>query len=163
MIQRIQSVFLFAAALCIAALFLSPVTAFNIRSTNVYMDITGFAGDGNLYNSVVGAYWFPIFTVLTVAVIVLLLVCLFSYKNRPRQLKLCTTTFFLEIILIGMLFLVPDSMAKNLEPGLTEDVSRIVQYQWPSFLPLLSIILIRLAMRFIRKDEELVRSADRLR
>lgn len=163
MIQRIQSVFLFAAALCIAALFLSPVTVFNIRNTDVYMDITGFSGEGEIYNSVVGAYWFPIFTVLTVAVIVLLLVCLFSYKNRPRQLKMCTTAFFLEVLLIGMLFLVPDNMAQSLEPGVTEDVTRIVQYRWPSFLPFLSVVMIRLAMRFIRKDEELVRSADRLR
>ncbi len=163
MIQRIQSALLFLAALCTAALFLSPVTVFHIRNTSVYMDLTGFAGEGEIYNTVAGSYWFPLFTILAAAIVLLLIACIFSYKNRQRQIKLCTTGFFLEILLIGMLFLVPDSMANRLEPGIDQDVARIVQYRWTSFLPFLSLILIRFSIRFIKKDEELVRSADRLR
>ncbi|MFN6037385.1 MAG: DUF4293 family protein, partial [Bacteroidota bacterium] len=36
-------------------------------------------------------------------------------------------------------------------------------YLFGSYLPILSILLSFMAIRFIKKDEELVRSADRLR
>lgn len=163
MIQRIQSLFLFLAMLLVAGLFVGPITQFNIREVPVMMEITGFSGEGSIYNSIAGSYWFPLFTVMTIALIALLAITLFSYKNRPRQIRYCAIAFFLNIVLLGLIFLGPDVMASKIEPALRDNASRIVSYRWPSFLPFISLVLINLASRFIKKDEALVRSADRLR
>ncbi len=162
MIQRIQSAFLFLAALCLSVIFMFPVVVFNIRDTPLPMYVTGFPPE-SLYNAVVKGYWFILFCIILIAAITLLLVALFSYKKRPRQLKLCSVSFFLTIIFLVLLCFVPDVIAGRIEPGIGKEASRIVKLQWPIALPVLSLALNYLAVRFIRKDEALVRSADRLR
>lgn len=162
MIQRIQSAFLFLAALCLSLVFMVPVVEFSVRDTTLPMYVTGFPA-GNLYNTVVRIQWFFVFTGLLVATITLLLVALFSYKKRPRQIKLCSVSFFLTIIFLILLCFLPDVMATRIEPGLGKDAAKIVKLQWPIVLPVLSLAFNYLASRFIRKDEALVRSADRLR
>ena len=82
---------------------------------------------------------------------------------RPRQIKLCATAFFLNIILLGLLFLGPDAIASNIAPDMADEAGRIVNYRWICFLPFGSLILTNMASRAIKKDEALVRSADRLR
>ena len=163
MIHRIQSVFLFLSMLLTAGLFLGPVVVFNIKGHEYPMNMSGFTGDGAVFNTTVGAYWFPIFTVMAALVLVFLALSLFSYKNRHRQIKFCASTFFLNIILLGLLFLGPDAIATKLVPDQADVAGKIVQYRWLCFLPLVSLLLINLAVRAIKKDEALVRSADRLR
>ena len=163
MIQRIQSVFLFLAMLLTASLFFGPVVNFNVKGHEYPMNMSGFTGDGQIFNATAGSYWFPIFTIVAALVIVFLAVALFSYKNRPRQIKLCATAFFLNIILLGLLFLGPDAIASNIAPDMADEAGRIVSYRWICFLPFGSLILTNMASRAIKKDEALVRSADRLR
>ncbi len=163
MIQRIQSAFLFLAALCLSVIFMFPVVEFNVRNTALPMYVTGFPPE-SLYNAVVQKYWFLLFSLLLIAAITLLLVALFSYKKRPRQLKLCSASFFLTIVFLVLLCFLPDVIAGRIEPGIDKDIAnKIVKLQWPVVLPVLSLVLNYLAMRFIRKDEALVRAADRLR
>lgn len=162
MIQRIQSAFLFLAALCLSVIFMFPVVEFNVRATPLPMYVTGFPPE-SLYNAVVQKYWFLLFSLLLIATITLLLVALFSYKKRPRQLKLCSVSFFLTIIFLVLLCFLPDVIAGCIEPGIGKGAAKIVKLQWPVILPVLSLALNYLAVRFIRKDEALVRSADRLR
>ncbi len=105
---------------------------------------------------------------MTSALFILLAVTLFSYKNRQRQIKLCTVTFFINIILLGFLFLTPDmlstKLSASLDLGLDKPAARkMVHYQWASFFPFVSLILVNMASRFIKKDEAMVRSAERLR
>ena len=145
-----------------ASLFLGPIVSFNIKGHEYPMNMSGFTGDGKVFNATAGSYWFPIFTIVAALVVVFLAVALFSYKNRP-QTKLCATAFFLDIILLGLLFLGPDAIASNLVPDMAEEAGRIVKYRWICFLPFGSLILINMASRAIKKDEALVRSADRLR
>lgn len=162
MIQRIQSAFLFLSALCLSVIFMFPVVEFNVRDTPLPMYVTGFAPE-SLYNAVVQRYWFLLFTLLLIAAITLLLVALFSYKKRPRQLKLCSTGFVLTVVFLALLCFLPDMIAERIEPGIGKDAAKIVKLQWPIILPVLSLALNYLAVRFIRKDEALVRAADRLR
>ena len=46
---------------------------------------------------------------------------------------------------------------------MADEAGRIVNYRWICFLPFGSLILTNMASRAIKKDEALVRSADRLR
>ncbi|MDE6647222.1 MAG: DUF4293 family protein [Prevotella sp.] len=52
MIQRIQSAFLFLAALCLSVIFMFPVVEFNVRNAALPMSVTGFPPE-SLYNAVV--------------------------------------------------------------------------------------------------------------
>jgi 4-hydroxybenzoate polyprenyltransferase len=77
----------------------------------------------------------------------LLLLAIFSFKNRKRQLLLC------KFLFVGLLLQI--LMSNHLCSGNS--------LKWNSILPYLSIVLTFLAYRAIQSDERLVRSADRLR
>ncbi len=184
MIQRVQSVFLALAMLLTSLLFSFVLCDFHLPSGEIavmkmsgFTEITNSTGDNTvkdvalirfLNDQVVNGSRFPLLLLLTSVQFILLTVTLFSYRNRPRQLKLCTATFFLNILLLGLLFLGPDMLSVNLsnalDLGLDKQTARkMVHYQWGSFFPFGSLIFINLASRFIKKDENLIRSADRLR
>lgn len=170
MIQRVQSVFLAAAMLLVSLLFSFVLCDYHLPDGSIaVMKMSGFVGPYQyLNNQVVGASRFPLLLILSSALFILLAVTLFSYRNRPRQLRLCTIAFFLNIILLGFLFLGPDTisakLSTSLDLGLDKQAARkMVHYQWATFFPFASLILINLASRRIKKDEALVRSAERLR
>ena len=184
MIQRVQSVFLALAMLFTSLLFSCVLCDFHLpngdiaimkmsgfteitspNGINAYQDATmiRFLNDQAVSNS-----RFPLLLLLTSVQFILLAITLFSYRNRPRQLKLCTATFFINILHLGLLFLGPDMLSINLSNSLNlglekSTARRMVHYQWGSFFPFASLILINLASRFITTDENLIRSADRLR
>jgi hypothetical protein len=61
----------------------------------------------------------------------------------------------LSLILLGLIFFATDSLSS------ITDVK--VHYLFGIYLPVIEIVFLYLAIRFIKRDEELVRSADRLR
>jgi uncharacterized membrane-anchored protein YitT (DUF2179 family) len=81
------------------------------------------------------------------------------YKNRKQQIKVSQFLLLLNTALIVSAFLLIDT-AKSMLP-MSGDI--LVKHKISMIFPLLSIILIFLAIKAIKKDEELVRSADRLR
>jgi peptidoglycan/LPS O-acetylase OafA/YrhL len=87
------------------------------------------------------------------------LVTIFMYKNRKQQIKVSQFLLLLNTALIVSAFLLIDT-AKSMLP-MSGDI--LVKHKISMIFPLLSIILIFLAIKAIKKDEELVRSADRLR
>jgi hypothetical protein len=82
---------------------------------------------------------------------------LFSFKNRMRQIKLnLINTLVMAVVLIIVTYLLFDA-EKTFMPA-TQGQYRIGFYLTP-----LSMLCNSVANRFIRKDEKMVRSADRLR
>ena len=83
-------------------------------------------------------------------------ITLFQYKNRIRQILFCNW-----LILINVLMLIPliYGCIFGYDSGYVLIKDIII---WLS-LPLISTISAFLARRYIKKDEELVRSADRIR
>jgi Na+-transporting NADH:ubiquinone oxidoreductase subunit NqrB len=61
----------------------------------------------------------------------------------------------LTCVLIGLLFFVADTMSSSM--------NQKVHYLYGSYFPLIQILVIYLAIRNIKRDENLVKSADRLR
>lgn len=92
--------------------------------------------------------------ILNVLIIVLSIFTVFKYKNRPLQYKLSNITALLNIFMVGLFFLLPFT---NANPG------ESIEYAFGSFLPIISMGFAFLAAHFIKKDEQLVRSADRIR
>lgn len=82
------------------------------------------------------------------------LLSIFSYKNRKRQIVLNTISIFINALLLGLLAYWLLSLSGGIhfpEKGIE-----------PIF-PLISIISLFIANVFIRKDDRLVKSVDRLR
>ncbi len=81
---------------------------------------------------------------------------IFAYRNRPLQMRLSLFVFIAN--LIGVAFGIIYYMQNT-----TEMVEKEVNDGLGIFLPAAAMILALLASRYIKKDEKLVRSMDRLR
>ena len=156
MIQRIQSVYLFLAILAMAAMLLFPIAAFNLETPDFYV-LEAFGLKNSLGETVpVAANWSVV--LLVVITILVLLLALLQYKDRKKQLKTLRFSYLiLAGTLVGLFFLIKQNIAAV---NLTE---LDLQYGPAYFMPIVAILLVFLAQRGIRKDEELVKSLDRLR
>lgn len=145
MIQRIQTVWLFLAALAGAGLFYFNVHKAVVIKENA--EVVEKLGAGNNF----------ILLLLALVLIVLPLVAIFMFKNRKSQkrmamLGIVANAGFLAaaIMLIGNITnKVPAPKDSSYLPGIV--------------LPIVCIVFITLAIRGINKDEKLIRSQDRLR
>jgi hypothetical protein len=161
MLQRIQSVYLAGVAAISIALFFLPLGA-----------ITGSLNpqpDGNAaswlfmvpYIEMAGApgkrvdVWNYVLMVLDAVAGILTVMAIFSFKDRKKQLQLCRITLILICLFTAAAFWFEDSLRREAGGNLT--------YLFGSYLPVIQLILVYMADRAIKKDEELVRSSDRLR
>jgi hypothetical protein len=85
------------------------------------------------------------------------LIAVFLYRRRPLQLKLCWMGVFACIGVIIADYFLSEAMGGDGRPG-AQPV-----YLHASYVPLAQFLFLRLAAHRIRKDEALVRSADRIR
>ena len=136
MLQRIQTVYLLIAAAISAGL----IFVFNLWTTNA--DLLFYAKDNVVYLS------------LFLLSAVLSLVSIFNYKNRKFQFVLGRLNIILNFILLGLF--VYQSLNVSGEADVSEKGIGIT-------LPILSIVFLVLANKAIKKDEDLVKSVDRLR
>lgn len=136
MIQRIQSVYL-ALAFIISGI-LSLVFP-------LWEDVNGIefrVGQSTLY------------TLMFAASATLSIISIFSYKKRQTQFVYNRLNMILNFILLGLF--VYQSLNLSGETLVSEKGIGM-------FLPIGSIILLALANKAIKKDEDLVKSADRIR
>ncbi len=145
MIQRVQSLFLLIVVLISAILLCVPVYELHDPAPVVP------AGTMNTFNIADNS----LLMILNVAIGTLALITIFLYKWRNMQMRMCNIGLLLTCLMIGLLFFVADTMSTNM--------NQRVQYRYGSYLPLIELVFLFLASRFVKKDEELVRSADRLR
>lgn len=135
MIQRIQTLFLAVAALINLAVFFSPLYRHAVNDPAVWVG-NGFAA------------------ALTIAVL-LAVISIFQYKNRPKQIKWVKTGTYIQVIVVGYAL------------GLLFSLGGIGTFLWKESLVVFgvvtSLILFWQAGSHIRKDEELVQSMDRIR
>ena len=82
---------------------------------------------------------------------------IFQFRSRFTQLKLGMVNLLLIVATFGATFYFQGQGEAFLNPKLEG------QFQPAFYLPMLALLLNLLANRFIRRDEQLVRSADRLR
>ncbi len=155
MIQRIQSLYMFLAVLVAVAMYFLPVAGFDTE-----------AGAPLLYKLLEYEQFIelgiPLQTLISPAianalVAVLLLVTIFLYKNRKIQRRILMITVVINLATLGSSFYAADQIE-----SLALVTSR-AEYKLGIYLPMLVLILLVLANNGIRKDEKLVKSADRLR
>ncbi|MEG1672559.1 MAG: DUF4293 domain-containing protein [Alistipes sp.] len=149
MIQRIQTLYLLLVALLVVAAIFLPLAWFGMAGEQ--LDLYAFA----LRSSAGEVMRPPLYTGIVLSVAALLpLVCIFLYKRRLLQLRLCVVEMVLlvgsEVMLAAYYFF---------GHGATE-----FQGMKPAIaLPLVAVLFAYLAARAIFHDELLVRSLDRIR
>ena len=155
MIQRVQSIWLLLAVITLICLFFLPLltktvdgVAHGIYTSGVHTDIQGEEGSGYIVR-----FAFSLIT-LNIAAAILCFAAIFFFKNRRLQ-KGIILVAILTIIVLGALCFYS---AQELPGGFTG-----ASIAAGTFLPLVALIFCLLAIRGIRKDEQLLRSADRLR
>lgn len=159
MIQRIQTVYLFAVAvLCLAAL-LSPVGKYLTPTGDVVASFSNFAFSTGTQLHAAGPWALG---VLLIVVILLSVLSILLFRKRMRQLRL---TIFSTILLFGYLAVYAFYSwlySAKLEMVMASDAFDF-RIGMAAIYPVLCILLNFLAIHGIRKDEALVRSLDRLR
>lgn len=161
MIQRVQSIFLLIAIIIPIVLIFIPLGYVDTDLARyVYNSISlkEMIPDGA---SVIRLYYLAFCLFMTSA---LSAVALFTYKNRVKQMQIVSITMIIFLVtLLLILWICPDVIFKKFFGARMEDYTFVF-----NTVPLLILIVIEavclfFANRFIKKDEELVRSADRLR
>ncbi len=143
MLQRIQTLYLFIAAACAAAMFLMPVYGGSLQ-------------DGAVKNFMVSSNILLFLIVIVIAIIPF--ITIFFFKNRPMQMKLIWLSILLCILAIVLVYVKSTDFGAN--PAFN---FKAASYKVSAALPVLELILLFMAFGGIRKDEKLVRSVDRLR
>lgn len=136
MLQRIQTIYLFLAALASAGL----IFVFSIGENN--------AGEAVFAQDILLVFG------LFLASAALSLVTIFLFKNRKLQFVLGRLNIILNLILLGLF--VYWSLNISGESNISEKGIGML-------IPIISIVFLVLANKAIKKDEDLVKSVDRLR
>lgn len=152
MLQRPQTLYLLGVFILSILMLTGPLALFTMEGGELTLTHRGVT---DLEGSRLDLATWPL-TVLFVLVAFLAFMNIFSYRNRIRQIRIC---IFLMLLNAGMVLLVlfyiylVQSSNQGVE---TVHKLRIV-------LPPISMILLYLALRRIRRDELLVKAYERMR
>ncbi len=149
MIQRIQSVYLLIVAVFAVLTMSFPVGHFYTENAVWEMGSLTLVSPGGVIDH---TPW-PLFLVLQL-VAALALITIFLYKKRMVQIRI---TKLCMVLLIGYYVLFPSYVW-----GAFRSLGSFVP-TWTICLPFVALVLAYLAVHAITKDENLVKSYDRLR
>jgi hypothetical protein len=152
MIQRIQSIWLLLASLTIFLLLAIPVATSTQGSKEFWVQATGLFQSEN--GSTIKLDSFRPLTISVIAVGLMCIAVIFSFKRRTIQKRLCIAL----IAMVASLSFWTFNYVQQIPGGLSN-----ATYNAGIALPVLAIVFCALAIRGITKDEQLLRSADRLR
>jgi len=141
MIQRIQSVYLFIAAIVALLLLFLPLGVVQTSLEGQEMAIRDYV----LAREVLALM------IVGLVMVSLALGAIFLYGNRAFQARVGWTALLSGLVFIGLFLLAHASELSSFKPAVG------------CFLPLVYLIVVVLAIRGIRSDDKLVRSADRFR
>ncbi|MFW5644306.1 MAG: DUF4293 domain-containing protein [Bacteroidota bacterium] len=157
MLQRIQTIYLLAAALLFFFMINNSLAEL-VSEEDVIVELNYLQFEalsppqGSEFRS--QSVW-PL-SVLLIAIMVIEVVIIFLYKKRVLQMRLCMFNILLMFGLVAMIYY----YAKFAPIGINRADSVLL---WPIVVPFISIILTYLAMKAIQKDDALVKSWERLR
>jgi hypothetical protein len=180
MIQRIQSIWLLLAIVCMALCFVFPTATYRLndptlsQTTTAQLDLLA-KSNPEMLNEIAslepevtfsqkdsGFKTWPLILLagLTIAFAAF---SIFLFKRRMVQVKIVMVAFMINLAYAFVVFFwAVDKYADTVKNYMhINDMS--VTWNTGAFLPLASLLFIFLAQRAIRKDEAKVRAADRLR
>jgi hypothetical protein len=159
MIQRIQSVFLFLVAVAMILVVIFPIwQQVNLEQTQM-MTLNAW----NLFivdldtNQIIDSKNKIFIAILAIISAAIALFSIFQYKNRTKQMFLNMINSFVMVVNLGLIIWTSHQANEVINPDASGEF--VIGF-WAIFA---GMILNLLANRFIRKDEMLVRSVDRIR
>ncbi|UII22378.1 DUF4293 domain-containing protein [Fulvivirga ligni] len=159
MLQRIQTVFLLLVVILMLLTLIFPMWAYHSPDSDQGILLTAFYLLTSNGVEEVSKVTFPYILIGVCAVLsaIVGIVEITRFNNRLLQIKLSALNSLLMIGTLGLGFwFAREVMAE-------ESIEQNWTYGMGSFLPIGAMIMNVLANRFIRKDEKLVRSVDRIR
>lgn len=150
MLQRIQTVYLLLASICMVVSLLTHLAVFSIGEELVRFEAMGFYMNEEIIFSTWGLFIIGnISAVLSVLIV-------FLYKKRMLQIRLSGINLFIMLGYYGLIaFYI---LRRNPEVG-----SMFENIGIGMVTPFVAIVLTYLAIRKIGKDEALIRSLNRIR
>jgi hypothetical protein len=152
MIQRIQSLYLLGALLLTGSLFFLDLAELISADGHFILTAGGIINQAAEGGVVMSAF---ALTLLLVVSTFSVMVSLFLFKKRLLQIRICGLNLGLLLGISVMIFYFGKAASGELSAELT--------FKWPLVMPLISMILVFMAIRAIGRDEALVRSLDRIR
>lgn len=153
MIQRVQSLYLLASAMIAIALFWIPFSEFTVPASDgsqakVSLTLLELRGTDQSSST--------LYQLLVLNLLILSgsLYTIFLYKNRLSQIRITTLTSLLSVLLMILAFYTSDRLCpEGVRPHYLSGI----------YLLAAQVLCLLLARRAIRKDEKLIRSANRIR
>ncbi len=155
MFQRIQTVFLFLVLVFGLLYLLFPLATIYIGEFFYTLKAHTMQAPEAVTDQLDISLLQTLILIVLFANMLLVIITTFKYKKRLLQIKMGRLNILLLLILIVLSFFYIDTVK--------EQLSAEISYGVGIFFPFISMILILLANRAIRKDEELVRSVNRIR
>lgn len=156
MIQRIQTIFLLLAAIVSMMVFVFPLASYFSDLVAMQLFLTGpvslTPGTEVLSINVFFSYFLAVLNAMAGFIA---LYAMLKYKQRLFQLKLVKVSLLLNIVLLVVLFVLCDFIKSKLNVS--------PEYGLGIIFPIISIVLLLLAQRGIKKDEAKVKSTSRIR
>ena len=152
MIQRIQTVYLLISAILLIVCSTMPLAAYQppaVESPTLLYNLCTI-------NGAFGEWDFSSCGLLAVllATVVTSIINIFGYKNRKRQMNRCLITIILLVLWYALFIYLLNTVApENSWP----------EIKYTALLPFIAIILQWLARTGIKRDEDLIKSMDRIR
>jgi hypothetical protein len=156
MLQRIQTLFLAIVAITTIVLFFMPIASFlsEFHYLKLYLyAIKNFTPHSELQFGIMAVL--PLLLV-NAGILISVAAAIFDYRNRIRQVKLVRFALLLSMLLmLGILLFYPNLVSKKLETS--------PEFEIGAYIPIINLLFLFLANRYILRDERLVRSTSRLR
>lgn len=180
MIQRIQTLWLLLAILCMASCFLFPTAIYTLnddvlnQTTEARLDLVAKSNPEMLNeiaefepkvtfsqaDSSFSTWPLLLLNVLTIAVAA---VSIFLFHYRMRQVKIVMVAFMLNLAYAFVVFFWAVDKYADIVRNYMHLTDMHITWSVSAYAPIASLLFIFLAQRAIRKDEAKVRAADRLR
>ena len=158
MLQRIQTVYLTIAFIASVLLFFFPVAKIlsmaGGKLVEYHFRLTGIM---KMEDDSLSLYAYqPILLPLLIIITISLIIAIFMYKNRTKQVRFVAFVFLFVAALIGLTFYFVDKFGTlhNTNPNYK---------QFGFLLPIIIVIMLVLTNKAIKKDEMKVRQSERLR
>lgn len=152
--QRIQTLYLLIAVIINS---LAYVLTFGSLSVGEALYEFTFYG---LIDTTTGVAVYPTVVPVVISIVSMLLsvVVILMFKKRQLQIKLSQLNLFVQLLLLVAIFFLQDTAATSI--GVDKE---LLNYGIGILVLSLPLVAIYLALRAIKKDEALVRAADRIR
>ena len=159
MLQRIQTLFLLIAITAISLSFVFPIakiqTGDEVTALYTNYGLKSIDGPGKSHIMESGFIF-----IVAAGALITLLIALSQFKKRKLQITFCRFTYAIILIQIVLSIFQPNSAAQTIKFA---GEIKVAGYDLGFYMPIIALFFTFLAENFIRRDEKLVKSADRLR